>query len=386
MPSATFAVISDLHCRLEKSADDSFLTVGAPRVPSGRHPVQSLLELIDEEKISADALLIPGDLTNKANREGLSQGWEYALEIGRKLKVPVIPVIGNHDIDSHGVYKPNPPLHTVQTLCPGFPFGRVEDVQRFFSDGYCLLDLGAAQLIAINTVLDSTDKISAKRGAFAFHRIDKMEHALRDQLRSPLRGALMHHHPILHTGPFLKDTDVIETGDALLAALSRLGCRFVIHGHKHFTRLSYIDGIAVLACGSFSAMLREFGTSIGNTFHLLSVHGERPENVRGTLKTWVFQFGSGWSRSNSRYKGFPFLSGFGRTTPIPAILDAIKVLADSDLEESRFTETRVLASAPDSQFLTPGEREEVNRSLSRQHLKLEDYDDGHLELWRSYAP
>jgi 3',5'-cyclic AMP phosphodiesterase CpdA len=94
MPSATFAVISDLHCRLKDSADDSFLTVGAPRVPSNRHPVESLLELIDAEKPMVDALLIPGDLTNRANREGLNHAWEIALEIGRHLRVPVVPVIG----------------------------------------------------------------------------------------------------------------------------------------------------------------------------------------------------------------------------------------------------------------------------------------------------
>lgn len=386
MPSATFAVISDLHCRLENSADDSFLTVGAPRVPSSRHPVESLLQLIHDEKLATDALLVPGDLTNRANREGLNQGWEYALEVGRKLNVPVIPVIGNHDIDSHGIYPPNPPLHIVRTLRPGFPFAEDKEVQRFFSDGYCLLDVGAAQLIAINTILDSTDKESAKRGTFAIDRIDKMERALQGQLTSSLRGALMHHHPILHAGPFLRDTDVIQTGDVLMAALNRLGCRFVIHGHKHFTRLTYVDHIAVLACGSFSAMLREFGTSIGNTFHVLSVNGDSPEEVRGTVKTWVFQYGSGWSRSNLRYKGFPFQSGFGHTTPVPTIIDALLSLARSDLEESRFTEPRVLTAAPDAEFLTPTEREDVNRNLSQQHLKLDDYDDGHLELWRSYAP
>lgn len=246
--------------------------------------------------------------------------------------------------------------------------------------------MGAAQLIAINTIVDSTDKKSAKRGTFTNDRIERMERALQPQLTSPLRGALMHHHPYLHTGPFQKDVDVIQTGDALIAALGRLGCRFVIHGHKHHTRLSYVDGIAILACGSFSAMLGAYGTSVGNTFHVLSVNGDHPEEVRGTVKTWVFQLGSGWTRSNLRYKGFPFQSGFGHTAPIFATINALKTLAESDQEESRFIEPRVLAAAPDAEFLTPSEREEVNRNLAKQNLKLDDYDDGHLELWRSYTP
>jgi hypothetical protein len=160
----------------------------------------------------------------------------------------------------------------------------------------------------------------------------------------------------------------------------------VIHGHKHHTRLSYVDEMAVLACGSFSARLGDFGSSIGNTFHILCVSGDRHEDVRGTLKTWVFLYGSGWSPSNLQYKGFPFHSGFGRTTPIHAIVNALKVLAESDADQSRFMEPQVLAVAPDAGFLTPSEREEVNRILTEQHLKLGDYDDGHLELWRSYAP
>jgi predicted phosphodiesterase len=386
MPSATFAVISDLHCRLASAANDSFLTVGGPRIPSDRHPVESLLELIDRENVKADGLLVPGDLTNQASKEGLHTGWDYVQEIGRKLGVPVIPVIGNHDIDSHKKDPSNPVFHIAQTLRRGFPFRNEEDVRRFFSDGYCLQQVGAAQLIAINTVLDHTDKVSAKRGVFGIERIKSMERALQGQLTSPLRGALMHHHPILHTGPFLRDTDVIQTGDALLDALRRLGCRFVIHGHKHFTRLSYVDGVAVLACGSFSAMLQVFGTSIGNTFHVVEVQGERPEDVRGTVNTWVFQYGSGWSRSNSRYKGFPYLAGFGRKASLSDIITALKALAETDRDQSRFNEHHVLNSAPDSEYLTPSEREQVNLSLLEDGLKLDDYDEGHLELWRSYAP
>src|SRR5207245_58565 len=121
------------------------------------------------------------------------------------------------------------------------------DVQSFFADGYCLLRIGEAEIIAINTVVDHTDVTSAKRGAFGIDRIERMERALGGRLTTPLRGALMHHHPVLHTGTFLEDTDVIPTGDALLAALRRLGCRFVIHGRKHYTRLSSVDVLDILA-------------------------------------------------------------------------------------------------------------------------------------------
>ncbi|KAA6465274.1 metallophosphoesterase [Acidobacteria bacterium AB60] len=386
MPHATFAVVSDLHCRLATAPNDSFLKVGAPRIPSVRHPVESLLELVDNEHLTADVLLAPGDLTNQASREGLEQGWNFILEIAAKLGVRAIPVVGNHDIDSHRQDPDNPPTHMIRTLRRGFPFQNDAEIHSFFSEGYCLQQVGDAQLIAINTVIDHTDAASAKRGTFGVPRIEEMERVLRDRMVSPLRGALMHHHPILHSGPFLRDTDVIATGDALLDSLRRLGCRFVIHGHKHITRLSYVDRIAVLACGSFSAMLHEYGTSVGNTFHLVSIKGDSPDDVRGTVRTWVFQYGFGWSRSNLRYKGFPYLCGFGRRTPLPEITAALRAIADAHQTKSRFSQDELLGTAPDVEFLTPAEREDINRELKEVGLKLDDYDDGHLELWRSYLP
>jgi len=385
--SAIFAVISDLHCRLASDSNDSFLTVGSLRTPRSRHPVQALLDLIDEEHLRADALLVPGDLANRARVEGLQQGWEHSLEIGRKLGAPaIIPVLGNHDIDSYRADPQHPVFHAAQNLRPGFPFGAVADVQSFFADGYCVQKIGDVDILAINTVIDQTDAISAKRGAFGVDRIERMESALRGKLLSPLRGAVMHHHPVLHTGTFLQDTDVIPTGDVLLASLRRLGCRFVIHGHKHITRLSFVDGVAVFASGSFSAMLNEFGTAVANTFHLVQVEGTQPDDMRGLVRTWVFRYGSGWRRSNNDHAGFPYLSGFGRRVPLTEVCSGLLDLAASAPDKTRFLEMEVLQAVPEAKYLTPGEREQVTQTLGAGDLKLADSDDGKLELWRLFRP
>ena len=385
--TVTFAVISDLHCRLATDSRDSFLTVGGLRNPSSRHPVQALLDLIDRENLTADGLLVPGDLTNKARLEGLQQGWDYTLEIGRKLKVPeIVPVIGNHDVDSFRIDPQHPAFHAVRNLRPEFPFREVADVQSFFADGYCLLQVGQADVIAINSVIDHTDPASAKRGAFGIDRIERMEKALSGRLTRPIRGALMHHHPVLHSGTFLEDTDVIPTGDALLSALRRLGCRFVIHGHKHFTRLSYVDGVAVLASGSFSAMLYEFGTGVGNTFHMVRVEGSEPGNVRGVVHTWVFRYGWGWRRASAEHSGFPYVAGFGRKAALPDIVGALRQLGATAPDKTRFLEGEVLSAVQEIEYLTPGERDQVNEALMAGDLKLSDLDDGQLELWRSFRP
>ena len=387
LKTATLAVMSDLHCRLAADSRDSFLTVGSLRTPASRHPVQALLDLIDAEVLRADALLVPGDLTNKACLEGLQQGWDYALEIGRKLgAATVLPVVGNHDIDSYRVDPAHPVFHAVRNLRPGFPFSEPADCQRFFADGYCVQRAGEAEIVAINTVIDHTDAPSAKRGAFAVDRIERMERALTGTLVTPLRGALMHHHPILHSGTFLEDADVIPTGDALLASLRRLGCGFVIHGHKHSTRLSCVDGVVVFASGSLSAMLYEFGTSVGNTFHVLDLQASEVVALRGLVRTWVFKYGSGWRRSNAEHAGFPYLAGFGHTLPLVDFVSALKALAGSDTRRDVFHEPEILSAVPEAKYLTPSERDQVNQALTHDALKLVDSNNGRLQLWREFRP
>src|SRR5437764_9598970 len=93
-------------------------------------------------------------------------------------------------------------------------------IERFFSDGSCIVQLNPdAQLILINSVVDHTDESSAARGGFNVARISALAKLLREQSGSSLRIAMMHHHPVLHSGPFRADKDVIETGDALLTTL-----------------------------------------------------------------------------------------------------------------------------------------------------------------------
>jgi metallophosphoesterase superfamily enzyme len=147
------AVMSDLHCRLSTDPNDSFLVVGELRIPVDRHPVSSLIALIEEQKIEVDALLVPGDLSNKARKEGLSQGWDFALEIGHALKSKVVvPTIGNHDIESRRTEENQHrnPTYFARNLRPGFPFPDQDACSQFFAEGFCVIDLNAfSQLVLI---------------------------------------------------------------------------------------------------------------------------------------------------------------------------------------------------------------------------------------------
>jgi predicted phosphodiesterase len=329
-------------------------------------------------------VLVPGDLTNRACKEGLQQGWEFALEIGRAVNARhVIPVLGNHDVDSRREHNPDP-CYFARSLRGGFPLQDERACDEFFSRGSCVIGLNAStQILLINSVIDHHDEKSAMQGAFNDKHIDNMRQIGKRYLRSPIRIALMHHHPVVHSGALFSPSDVIPTGDAIIAALKDLKCRFVIHGHKHHARLQFDEGMVVFAAGSFSALLQEYSSSSGNMFHLIDVEAQDSLElpIRGQIRTWQFQMGNGWVSASQKYSGFPFLTGFGRVSSLDAISNALLKLAAVG-HRGTVAEAEVLRAAPELLHLTPAEFQEVASKLKEEGLKFPDYGDGRFSLGR----
>jgi predicted phosphodiesterase len=384
--TVTLAVMSDMHCRLSSDAVDSFLEVGSTRLPVDQHPISALIELFKREGMSADAVLLPGDLTNKARREGLSQSWDYALEVRSKLGARcIIPTLGNHDVDSRRTDPDKEPFYNARNLREDFPFLDLKSTQAFFSDGFCIYELDQdIQIVAINTVIDHHDEQSAKRGAFDPSRIDRLKKALAERGSVAIRIAMMHHHPVVHSGVFFSDKEVIPTGDKLLAALRENGCALALHGHKHHARLAIVDGLPVFACGSFSANLGVFASAMSNMFHMVTLE-ESAGHVRGRINTWVFHYGSGWGPARAEHSGFPFLTGFGRQLTTDQLGTVLLGITATEASKDRFRHPDIIAAAPDLQFLTPSELRDLQQTLRLRGFELSDNADGKLELWRIFA-
>lgn len=382
-----FAIISDLHCRLKSEPKDSLLTVGDMRVPENRHPVQSLISLIRAKQLKADVLLVPGDLTNRISLEGLSQGWDFALEIGRELHSRfTVPVLGNHDVDSNKTHDSDC-MRFARFLRPGFPFTNDDASSRFFSDGFAIVNVANdTQLVLINSVVDHHDEKTAKRGAFGSERLDKLEGYLKKKLKAPSRLAMMHHHPILHTGPYLDSSDVIPNGDALIDLLNKFGCRLVIHGHKHHPRLTYVNDTVVFAAGSFSANLGQFGGAVGNMFHLVDLQGPGGKLTppRGTIESWTFQLMKGWTTASRKFSSFPHRAGFGAQESLDDMAKAVIALAPDEDARFEFSEGEVLAVAPELRFITPVQYEQFSTMLFERGWKLPNYDEGSFDVGRLY--
>lgn len=375
--------MSDLHCRLTNDPTESSLEVGSTRIPAVYHPVQALLELIDRKGMHADALLVPGDIANRASREGLSQGWDFALEVGRALGTNIVlPAFGNHDVDSRRTRPDQDAFYNVRNLRPGFPFGDSESAAKYFAEGFCLQNVTtAAQIVALNTVIDHTDEQTAKRGRFDISRIARLSDFLRRQETAPIRVAMMHHHPILHTGPFKADLDVLATGDKLIEVLRANGCCLVVHGHKHLARLSVNDGLPIFACGSFSAVLGVHASSMANMFHMLMLEANGGSQ-RGRIETWVFHYGTGWGHAHTEHSGFPFSTGFGSKQTAHDIAAVLEQSSANESDTDHFGFEWLARAAPDISYLTPVQLAQLRERLLAKGLQVSEGGDGIIMLHR----
>jgi predicted phosphodiesterase len=326
--------------------------------------------------------MLPGDLANKASQEGFSHAWDLAIDLGRALRTKiVVPTLGNHDVDSRKKANKDP-FHVARNLRPDFPFPRESDVTAFFADGACILKISeCAEVVVINSVIGHIDEDSAKRGSFESPHVERLRKKLMKKCL-PIRFAMMHHHPVLHSSPYLNDMDVLSNGDQILSALREGSCRFVLHGHKHHADLKIDDHVAVFAAGSFSANLGEFASSIGNLFHIVELEACESTDwpVRGQILSWHYQATKGWVEADARFSGFPHSTGFGRTDSIEDLAKQLEHLRNTKPKSLIFTHPEVLAAAPQIPFLAPYEQQLFEAKLQEIRLRIPDLRGGKLQM------
>jgi len=319
------AIISDLHCHVLSDFTDhraeSFLVADSPRIPSGRHPVQALIDLIRRDGLRADALVCPGDLAHKASNLGLHSSFAFIKEIASELQAEhVVIATGNHDVDSRKVH--GDPFQILKTLHPDFPFRKSDVGNRYWTDGFHSMTVGdRLDIVVINTAYHHYSEPEARHGTFPESQLEALTAHLdeRDRAASRSRIAVLHHHPVLHSAAGFESSDVLPNGDRLLECLFGHGCRLVVHGHKHHARLQRQmygghHGL-VFASGSFSAHLNEIGTHTGNLFHVVTLESSSPIPT-GLVHTWEFNFCVGWRPTTIDGSGMPYVSAFGPPPPV----------------------------------------------------------------------
>jgi predicted phosphodiesterase len=380
------AILSDLHCYLpdpsiKGGSVESFLVVGAPRIPVRQHPVQALLELIESEQLKAHALICPGDLTNKSCQKGLVTAWGHLDEIKRALcSDNLMCTLGNHDIDYKKINAENPFLLPMSTH-PDFPIPDGVLKNQFWAEGFTFIekDNPAALYLLINSVADFNDENSAARGAFNSIRLESLRKQLSsrsEKIDSQLRIAIMHHHPTLHSFMNYSSDDVLSNGDQLLDLLSLNKFKLFIHGHRHQPRLKRCiqngNGMLIFASGSFSAMLYDIGSTTRNLFHYFTLT-KKDSLFKGSVQSWEYNYGNGWSRTSRKSAGIPFEIKF---SDMFVDIDPKCFKDYMECESLMKIESKSIYSKfPDFEYYLPDETERIRIDLESKYGVGLKYDE-----------
>lgn len=376
--SLRLAVISDLHCHptritKEDGVNSTYLLTDKLRVPSNDHPVESLLEIIENQECTVDLTLCPGDFTDKANVQGFIAGWSFSLEISRKLEAKnIIATVGNHDVDAYNNYS-NYSLTTAKGIKQGFPLASQQDCDVFWSKGCVFVEHEDYRILVINSSHYHYNKVSSKSGAVGDDLISYVKDYLKDKDDTKIQIAMSHHHPIDHSRLKLGEEDKIVNADALLDVLGENKFDLFIHGHKHDPLLRYYNTsktnfrLPIFSAGSFSSCSNLMFTSIRNFFHVLEI--TKSNVTKCSIDTWTFIPNTGW-RSHSDEHGFASFSGFGNQLTVDAIYEAIKVELAT---KSYISWSDLAVIIPDVNYLIPSDAKLLNELLDTNGYKLSNH-------------
>ncbi|PZO46792.1 MAG: hypothetical protein DCF16_18575 [Alphaproteobacteria bacterium] len=400
-PAVTFAVLTDLHAFDKTARSDtensrpapSWLPIDDGASNPSKHPFRALEELISEQRLKADFVVCCGDMTDKAHPASQAYVWRRLQDIKRGLGAErVIATAGNHDIDSRYGYNNFDAKGVLQTLQPSFPMEDDAFADRYWSRNFAIFKSSALRLVNLNSAAYhgmGRENKEYETGRVSERTIDALSRELKADGYQALNVLLCHHHPLRNSLITVNDYSEMVDGEKLIQALDELnvGDWFILHGHRHVPNLTHGPGSAappiVFSAGSFSANLYgEFQSSTRNEFYLVSLepsvslNGTR-QQLRGTIRTWMWSTTNGWIRSQAGSVGLPHEAGFGsRRHPSELAADVRNFLQKQNERQVPFTRWRDICDAlPDLRHTMPRALWNAFEELRDTHGVEVVYDD-----------
>lgn len=364
---------------------------------------QRLCEKVRVDKISADLLITPGDVTTFADETGLKYAWSKLQELGELLKVGVVAAAtGNHDVQSRPLQVENiirdlnlatDLTENLRLLSPPYPISILSQnpcladahnrrIKYFGSDFVIFDDHKDFRLIVFNSCgRHTTEKKEFERGRVAKSSLAWLEQEL-NELYNPRDKKIgifvCHHHPIVHEDHNLGSYDQMQNGTELVSLLSRYGDWIVIHGHKHHAKITYAPGgakkLPVFAAGTLSAQGGVGDNGLSNQFYILTLELEK-HGLVGYVETWKWS-GSDWARTKSKNDGVFTGAGFGLSSSLYELAE--KIDEKLTLQESRGWEA-LKKELPELGFLLPSDYCHLEQDLDGFGVKMYWSDHGELE-------
>lgn len=320
----TLAVLSDL--KIGKGARSLDLCPTSDNNAIDSNYIEKFKNFITAKKISADYMLICGDISNQAEDKELQHASDIIIDLADFMNIDIKNVVfapGDSDIawnskDSASKNKIFTDTKFVfSNILMNSGFGAYQSSPHF-----SVWDYPDMIIIGYNSSWGDNRDIAEKSGHIANEHISEIENFLKS-ITLPiekLKIFLVHHHPIQYTNPANDDEDLLVMRNApkLLDLLQRQQFDILIHGHLHrpyFDTLIRNSGfpLSILSAGSFSAMLdTSLAGHVNNQFHLVKVDGRDADtgSIYGFIENYTYLSGDGWQESK-RGNGIHFKIPFG---------------------------------------------------------------------------
>lgn len=347
------AVMSDLHIGLAARAKDLCPEPAVDHEDYKKYNTkiendykQKFIEFVHREGVTADYLVLPGDITHRADPREVSLASEFILQAADALRVPHDKIIftpGNHDVDWK-IYDPDDTT--------GVRWGQRYDPLNHHSFYFnSIINQGEGSLLvfphftawsfdglfAVGYNSASHDSPAPKNAAH--HGLCDPEHLTElcrylngvDLSDARIRLFLVHHHVFNFDDPIpgTPDFSLMTNAENLMSLLYEKGFDLLVHGHVHHPRFEAHSNqtyphLPILCSGSFSSQIStEWAGTIDNQFHLVTISGRAgSENrITGKITSWNNNHSRGWTPSEEPTGGIHHIVPFGSYV-MPNELDA----------------------------------------------------------------
>lgn len=333
------AILSDLHIGSSAKAQDLCPIECSDDLNKYHEKVENYIQdfhdFLIRENITADYLLVPGDITQDAHPMEMKLASDFLRGVQNRLSVSadhLLYVPGNHDAD--------------WTMYDARDRLKLKWRQRYLAlnaEDFIFKSINECKVGAVGNLLDTPffkvwefdDLIvvgynSSTRdnkdtkihcGDIVKEHLDRLEEVLQtlpSNDNKTIRIGMLHHHLRYFPLPKPSDRDysMASCGESFIELLRKYHFDFIVHGHRHHSYFAArAQPMPILAAGSFSAVLE---TSLAqlttNQFHVLEIEKDVSLGTVGIVKSWSNTV-LGWSRSeeNKATQCLGYERPFGKT-------------------------------------------------------------------------
>jgi hypothetical protein len=375
-----FAVLSDVHAIGGHRHSDETYACRRTSSKVTRNPLAAIKQLIADHDLTAQAVLCPGDLTNRMETDGLKYAWEEVDEIARLLRADtVIATAGNHDViryeDLPSEADGTAWVAPLQSLDPVFPSRDRDQADEYFGEEFTIVEKEMWRVVALNSCARHDEEGEYSHGKIDEKTLTNMAAAIGADPK-PINVLLCHHHPIEWNHLDRHDTSHMRGGEQLLRFLEQEHDAhwLFLHGHRHIPALGYAGETASqlvrFSAGSLGVYLeREGRRPARNQFYMLEFDISEIEELNltnaGRFRAWNFNYNSGMTAADLD-GDLPGQGGFGFRRSSEELADMCKETARS-LGTNSVSWKQLCVADRRWLYVAPRDLQLLRRTLTTKH-------------------